>query len=494
MSQSGYDTICAITTAPGRGGVGIVRLSGERALTIAQQLIPIDPQPRHAHFCDFLDGERNPIDQGIVLYFPAPNSYTGEDVVEFQGHGGMQVLNLLLARLLDLGARLAYPGEFSERAFLNNKIDLVQAEAIADLIDASSQQAARSALRTLQGEFSRRIHTLVEQLTVIRVNVEAAIDFSDEDIDVLSRTGVSEQLSEAQQALTEVLQEAHQGSLLKEGISIVIAGKPNAGKSSLLNALSGQESAIVTDIPGTTRDLLQQEISLSGVPVHVTDTAGLRDSSDVVEQEGVRRARKALESADQILLVIDSSELDQAAVAAGDIDLSELLAPLNLAGLEEADQQALLRRTTLILNKIDLAVSPTVTPSVTASTSHSTGQQNAPEPHIKSTSYQGNSLTLIGLSAKEKLGISLLTNHLLDIVGFRAGADGVFVARERHLRALRAAGNCLDKAVLGVSEHSQLELVAEDLRLAQRYLGEITGEVSSDDLLGKIFSSFCVGK
>jgi tRNA modification GTPase len=232
--------------------------------------------------------------------------------------------------------------------------------------------------------------------------------------------------------------------------------------------------------------LLQQEISLSGVPVHVTDTAGLRDSSDVVEQEGVRRARKALGSADQILLVIDSSEFDQAAVASGDIDLAELLAPLNLAGLEVADQQALLRRTTLILNKIDLAFSSSASPS--------TGQQDAPEPHIKSTSYQGNSLTLIGLSAKEKLGISLLTNHLLDIVGFRAGGDGVFVARERHLRALRAAGNCLDKAVLGVSEHSQLELVAEDLRLAQRYLGEITGEVSSDDLLGKIFSSFCVGK
>ncbi len=474
MTHASDDTICAITTAPGRGGVGIIRLSGSRSLTIAKQLLPLDPTPRHAHFCDFIGADGLALDQGIVLYFPSPNSYTGEDVVELQGHGGMQVLNLILSRLLDLGARLAYPGEFSERAFLNNKIDLVQAEAIADLIDASSQQAARSALRTLQGEFSRRIHELVEQLTVIRVNVEAAIDFSDEDIDVMSRTGVAEQMTSTQQALAAVFREAEQGSLLKEGISIVIAGKPNAGKSSLLNALSGQDSAIVTDIPGTTRDLLHQEISLSGVPVHVTDTAGLRESDDIVEQEGVRRARQALDKADQILLVVDSTDPDCPTGDDSLTNLDELLAPLNLAAMNPEQQQELLQRTTLVFNKIDLT--------------------HSKDPHIQSTSYQAFSLTVIRLSAKENLGISLLTKHLLDTVGFRAGSEGTFVARERHLRALRAAESALNKAASGVSEHSQLELIAEDLRLSQRYLGEITGDVSSDDLLGKIFSSFCVGK
>ena len=465
MTHSSDDTICAIITAPGRGGVGIVRLSGPRSLAIGKQLLPLDPRPRHAHFCDFLSADGSAIDQGIALYFPAPNSYTGEDIVELQGHGGMQVLNLLLSRVIDLGARLALPGEFSERAFINNKIDLVQAEAIADLIDASSQQAARSALRTLQGEFSRRINDLVEQLTHIRVNVEAAIDFSDEDIDVMSRMGVAEQLNEANEHLSSVFSQAQQGSLLKEGISIVIAGKPNAGKSSLLNALSGQDSAIVTDIPGTTRDLLHQEISLSGVPVHVTDTAGLRESEDLVEQEGVRRARLALEKADQILLVVDSQNRE---------DLAELLLPLELERLDAEQRQEILQRTTVVLNKIDLTASP--------------------DPHIESTSYQGVTLTLIRLSARENLGISLLTNHLLEAVGFRAGSEGAFVARERHLRALKSAEECLNKATSGVGEHSQLELIAEDLRLAQGYLGEITGEVSSDDLLGKIFSSFCVGK
>ena len=465
------DTICAITTAPGRGGVGIVRLSGPQSLAICKQLLPLDPRPRHAHFCDFLSADGTAIDQGIVLYFPAPNSYTGEDVLELQGHGGMQVLNLLLSRVVDLGARLALPGEFSERAFMNNKIDLVQAEAIADLIDASSQQAARSALRTLQGEFSRKINHLVEQLTHIRVNVEAAIDFSDEDIDVMSRMGVGEQLHQANEYLRAVFSQAQQGSLLKEGISIVIAGRPNAGKSSLLNALSGQDSAIVTNVPGTTRDLLHQEISLSGVPVHVTDTAGLRVSEDVVEQEGVRRARRALEQADQILLVVESEKEEN---TESGLDLAEFLAPLELDMLDAEQQHEILQRTTIILNKIDLT--------------------EAADPRIESTSYQDLTLTLIRLSARENLGISLLTNHLLDAVGFRAGSEGAFVARERHLRALKSAEECLNKATSGVGEHSQLELVAEDLRLAQAYLGEITGDVSSDDLLGKIFSSFCVGK
>ena len=466
MTQSSDDTICAIITAPGRGGVGIVRLSGPRALEFARQLLPLDPQPRHAHFTDFLAPDGSTIDQGIILYFPAPNSYTGEDVVEFQGHGGMQVLNSILSRVLDLGARLATPGEFSERAFLNGKIDLVQAEAIADLIDASSQQAARSAIRTLQGEFSRKINELVERLTIIRVNVEAAIDFSDEDIDVMSRMGVADQLTEAREFLEDIFRQAQQGSLLQEGISIVIAGKPNAGKSSLLNALSGQDSAIVTDIPGTTRDLLHQEISLSGVPVHVTDTAGLRESEDLVEQEGVRRARQALARADQILLVVDSQN--------SDADLEDLLAPLELETLQPEQRAEVLARTTIVMNKIDLGTNP--------------------EPHRQSTPYQGVPLTLIALSAKKNLGISLLTNHLLESVGFKTGTEGTFVARERHLRALQAAEEYLNKASHGVSEHLQLELIAEDLRLAQQSLGEITGEMTSDDLLGKIFASFCVGK
>lgn len=466
MNQSSEDTICAIVTAPGRGGVGIVRLSGPLSRSIAAQLIPLELQARHAHFCDFLDADGSTIDQGIALYFPAPNSYTGEDIIELQGHGGMQVLNSILSRALDLGARLANPGEFTERAFMNNKIDLVQAEAIADLIDANSQQAARSAIRTLQGEFSRRINELVERLTIIRVNVEAAIDFSDEDIDVMSRMGVAEQITETQQLLAAVFSQAQQGSLLQEGISIVIAGKPNAGKSSLLNALSGQDSAIVTDIPGTTRDLLHQQITLSGVPVHVTDTAGLRHSDDVVEQEGVRRARLAMAKADQILLVVDSQ-------GAGE-DLAGLLEPLELDELDAGQRREILSRTTVVMNKIDLC--------------------ETSDAHIESTTYQEVPLTLISLSARENLGISLLTSHLLETVGFKAGSEGAFVARERHLRALRAAEDCLNKGAYGVSEHLQLELIAEDLRLAQQFLGEITGEVSSDDLLGKIFASFCVGK
>lgn len=466
MSPIRSDTICAIATASGRSGVGIVRLSGPDSLTIASHLLPLQPTPRHAHYCPFLDGEGQPLDQGIVLYFPAPNSYTGEDVVELQGHGGPQVLNLLLQRLLGLGARLAAPGEFSERAFFNNKLDLLQAEAVADLIDAGSQQAARSAMRTLQGEFSRRINDLVERLTLIRMNVEAAIDFSDEDIDVMADTGVLDQLSAARVDLDHIFKQAQQGALLKEGISIVIAGKPNAGKSSLLNALSGQDSAIVTDIPGTTRDLLRQEINLSGMPVHITDTAGLRDSDDVVEQEGVRRARLAMQQADQILLVVDASQPGRS--------LKARLEPLQLDSLVTDQKRDVLARTTLVLNKIDLL--------------------DTQEPSQESTEYQGVTLKQIYLSARENLGINLLTTHLQDCVGFQAGNEGAFVARERHVMALKNAQRYLEKAALGVSEHLQVELVAEDLRLAQRHLGEITGEVTSDDLLGKIFSSFCVGK
>ncbi len=466
MSQIDVDTICAIATPPGRSGVGIIRLSGPDVSNIARAVLGKQPAPRYAHYGNFLDDDSSVLDQGIALFFPGPNSFTGEDVLELQGHGGTQVLKALLGRVQALGARLARAGEFSERAFLNNKIDLLQAEAIADLIDASSEQARRSAMRTLQGEFSRQIHALVAAITAIRVNVEAAIDFSDEDIDVMSDTGVDQAIQQAADSLQQIFAQAEQGALLKEGIQVVIAGKPNAGKSSLLNTLSGQDSAIVTDIAGTTRDLLRQEINLHGLPMHVTDTAGLRDSEDVVEQEGVRRARQAMAAADQILLLVDGSQPA--------LDLTAQLAILDLPALNDEDRLAVLRRVTVIANKVDL--------------------QPKQEPHIESTDYQGVALTVIHLSARENLGIDLLISHLLDLVGYSANEEGVYVARQRHLDALLSANTYLSAAVTGVADNAPLELVAEDLRLTQRELGQITGEFSSDDLLGEIFANFCVGK
>ncbi|MEX2468125.1 MAG: tRNA uridine-5-carboxymethylaminomethyl(34) synthesis GTPase MnmE [Pseudohongiellaceae bacterium] len=466
MSTTTTDTICAIATAPGRGGVGIVRVSGPLAASVCRAILGEVPPPRTAHFAEFRDGDGAVIDQGIALYFKAPRSFTGEDVLELQGHGGVQVMSALLGRVLALGARLANPGEFSERAFLNNKIDLAQAEAIADLIDAGSAQAMRSAMRTLQGEFSRLIHALVAELTQLRVHVEAAIDFSDEDIDVMSDTGVADRLTAARQRLVLLFARAEQGTLLKEGINIVIAGKPNAGKSSLLNALSGQDTAIVTDIAGTTRDLLRTEISLDGLPLHITDTAGLRLSDDIVEQEGVRRARQAMGEADQILLLVDAST--------GKTDVATMLEPLALNELPAESRRELLARTTLVLNKIDLL--------------------SQPDPGISSTDYAELTLSLVRLSATQGTGLPLLAAHLKDLVGYRQSGEGVFVARQRHLQALTAAAEHLDSAAEGVSDHLQLELIAEELRLAQRQLGLITGTVTSDDLLGEIFSSFCVGK
>lgn len=465
MSQIDNDTICAIATPPGRSGVGIIRISGDGVATVASAIIGKLPEPRFAHYSNFRDADGSVIDQGLALFFPGPNSFTGEDVLELQGHGGAQVLTALLNRVQSLGPRLARAGEFSERAFLNNKIDLLQAEAIADLIDASSEQARRSAMRTLQGEFSRQIHSLVAAITAIRVNVEAAIDFSDEDIDVMSDTGVGTAIQDSLAALQTIFERAEQGALLKEGINVVIAGQPNAGKSSLLNTLSGQDSAIVTEIAGTTRDLLRQEINLNGLPIHVTDTAGLRDSDDPVEQEGVRRARAAMTQADQILLVIDSNQTE---------NWAEQLSVLALDELSDENAKSVLRRTTLIANKIDLR------PGV--------------EPHMQSTDYQGVTLSVIHLSAQKQLGIELLISRLQDLVGFAANEEGVFVARKRHLDALASAHNYLNTAAGGVSNHAPLELIAEDLRLTQRELGQITGEVSSDDLLGEIFSNFCVGK
>lgn len=465
-SQVETDTVCAIATAPGRSGVGIVRISGPLSLTISEQILGFTPTARYAHFCNFLDDTEQTIDQGIALFFSAPNSFTGEDVLELQGHGGIYVLRELQARAVQLGARLANPGEFSERAFLNNKIDLLQAEAIADLIESNSKQAAKSALRTLKGEFSNKIQNLQRQLIEARVHIEATIDFSDEDIDFVSDNKVEESLGTILESVNATLAQAKQGALLKEGINVVIAGKPNAGKSSLLNALSGLDSAIVTDIPGTTRDLLSEEINIDGLPVHIIDTAGIRLSDDVVEQEGLRRAQLAMEQADQLLLIVDKSENEQ--------DVEKLLAPLVLLTDKSINELDYLQNTAIIYNKIDLLESEV--------------------PSLSAVSYLGYSIPTIALSAKENIGIDVLRDYIKDAIGFNATEEGVFIARERHLTALSNAKQLVESALEQLATHSSLELIAEDLRFAQAQLGAITGEFTSDDLLGEIFSNFCVGK
>ncbi|MCG8416276.1 MAG: tRNA uridine-5-carboxymethylaminomethyl(34) synthesis GTPase MnmE [Pseudomonadales bacterium] len=470
MAQLDTDTISAIATPPGRGGVGIVRVSGPAVSEIAETICGKLPEARTATVTNFLSTDSSVLDSGIALYFSAPNSFTGEDVLELQGHGGYQVLNALLRRTLECGARLARPGEFTERAFLNDKVDLLQAEAIADLIEAGSEQAVRSAMRTLQGVFSARVEELVNQLISIRVNVEAAIDFSDEDIDVLADTGVASALTEATNLLLAIFKQANQGALLQEGISVVIAGAPNAGKSSLLNALAGNESAIVTDIPGTTRDLLKEQLSLDGLPVHITDTAGLRESEDQVELEGVRRARQVISQADRILLLIDATTID--------LDDSEFLSDALTLLAQEQDTGAWLEeyadRLCVVINKTDLLEDPV------------NGQG--------STNYQEHVLTSFHISAKQGLGIDAIKSYLQSSCGFEAMTEDGFIARERHIQALKKTEKLLDSARSGVSKQLPLELIAEDLRLAQQSLGSITGQVSSDDLLGEIFSSFCIGK
>ena len=465
-SQLETDTICAIATAPGRSGVGIVRISGPLSLSISKKILGFSPIPRHAHFCSFLDSSEMCIDEGIALFFNTPNSFTGEDVLELQGHGGIYVLRELLDRVVQLGARLANPGEFSERAFLNNKIDLLQAEAIADLIESSSKQAAKSALRTLQGEFSNKIINLVRLLIEARAHIEATIDFSDEDIDFVSDNKVEDSLRAILESIKATIAQAKQGALLKEGVNVVIAGKPNAGKSSLLNALSGTDSAIVTDIPGTTRDLLSAEINIDGLPVHIIDTAGIRISNDVVEKEGLRRAQVAMEQADQLLLIVDKSELVQ--------DVEKLLAPLVLLTDKSITELEGLHNTAIIFNKIDLL--------------------NNEAPSLSVIKYLDYSIPAISLSAKESVGIDLLRDYIKEVIGFNATEEGAFIARERHLVALERAKDLVEAAVGLLKTQSSLELIAEDLRFAQVQLGAITGEVTSDDLLGEIFSSFCVGK
>jgi len=475
------DTIAALATAPGKSGICVVRVSGPGAASIAMSILAFAPTPRTAHLSKFKDANDDIIDEGIALFFKGPASFTGEDVLELQGHGGLSVQKLILDRVLNLGARLANPGEFSERAFLNNKIDLVQAEAIADLIDANSAQAARSALRTLSGEFSNKVNHLVAELTKIRVNIEAAIDFSDEDIDIITESRVKEGLREISESLTLALSQANKGMLLKEGMQVVIAGEPNAGKSSLLNALLGNDSAIVTSIAGTTRDLLSEQLQIEGMPVHITDTAGLRLSEDVVEQEGIRRAADAVRKSDKVILVIDSSASALYKETLSEHSLQEL--SLSLIPNLLLDEPTLFAKTLVVFNKADLTPGAVV----------GRGTLKVPSS-LQTVDGVPDTLDTITLSAKLNDGIDGLREALKESIGFNSMIEGAFVARERHLIALRTASTLIKSAERCLVDGVPFELAAEDLRLAQNELGKITGQITSDDLLGEIFSNFCVGK
>ena len=451
------DTIAAIATAPGQAGVGIIRISGPRVSTIAGAMLGFTPKPRYAHYGPFYDQQGELIDEGIALFFPNPHSFTGEDVLELQGHGGTVIMDLLLRAACDLGARLARPGEFSERAFLNDKLDLTQAEAIADLIESSSEQAARCAVRSLQGAFSSRIDALVEAVTHLRIYVEAAIDFPEEEIDFLADGKVANDLSQLLTDLDTILAEAQQGSILREGMKVVIAGRPNAGKSSLLNALAGREAAIVTAVEGTTRDVLREHIHIDGMPLHIIDTAGLRDSPDEVEQIGIARAWDEIRQADRILLLVDATttpETDPHLLWPDFIDQLPPDAPL-----------------TVIRNKVDLTAEPTGIEQPTA-----------------------DAAPVVRIAAKSADGLEVLRDHLKQCMGFASTTEGGFIARRRHLDALERAQVSLWQGQDQLQGYGAGELLAEDLRAAQDSLGEITGAMTPDDLLGKIFSSFCIGK
>lgn len=455
------DPIAAIATAPGRGGIGVIRISGPSLLPLAAALTTTagatarQPKPRLAMLSDFLAGDGTVIDSGLLLYFPAPHSFTGEDVIELQGHGGPVVMQMLLARCLDLGARLAEPGEFSRRAFMNGKLDLAQAEAVADLIDASTTAAARSAVRSLQGEFSRAVHALTEELINLRMLVEATLDFPEEEIDFLEAANAFARLDTLREQLATVFARAGQGKLLQAGLHVVLVGQPNVGKSSLLNRLAGDELAIVTPVAGTTRDALRSSIQIRGIPLHVIDTAGLRETDDAVEKIGIERTWREIERADVALLLLDATS----GMTAADTDIIERL-------------PATLKRLT-ILNKIDLAASAM---PATAACQQEEGQ------------------TVIALSAKTGQGIEQLEQALLELAGWQQSED-VFIARERHLRALSLAQEHLEAAENAVRQPMpMLEFFAEELRLAQNALSQITGEFTPDDLLGVIFSRFCIGK
>jgi tRNA modification GTPase len=465
------DPIAAVSTAPGRAAVGIVRVSGPSLDALIHAICGRALKPREATYLPFRAADGSTIDQGLAIHFPAPHSYTGEDVLELQAHGGPVVLQLLLARCLEAGAetdpassaprlsglRLARPGEFTQRAFLNDKIDLAQAEAIADLIDASTEAAARSASRSLSGEFSAEIHALRDALVHLRMLVEATLDFPEEDIDFLRQADAQGQLQRLRQALARVAQRARQGALLREGIKVVIAGQPNAGKSSLLNALAGAELAIVTPVPGTTRDVVSQTIQIEGVPLHVIDTAGLRESHDHVEKIGIERAWGQIENADAVLFLHDLTCASEADYQSGDAAIARALADKLQHAVPVIE----------VWNKLD-AVAATTVPG---------GRES------------------IALSAKTGAGLDSLRRRLLEVAGWQAAPEGVYIARERHLQALRRVGGHLDAGREHIDPRlPSLELLAEELRLAQNALSEITGEFTSDDLLGVIFSSFCIGK
>jgi tRNA modification GTPase len=444
-------TIAAIATPPGRGGIGIVRISGALVAQIAQELLGDVPAPRRAALRCFRDADGRTLDEGIALFFPAPASFTGEDVLELHAHGGPVVMDMLLARTLQLGAKVAAPGEFSQRAFLNDKLDLAQAEAIADLIDSGSVEAARAALRSMRGEFSDAIRSLNEAVIETRMHVEAAIDFPEEEIDFLADATLVARLDNVLALCAQITANARQGALLREGMTVVIAGKPNAGKSSLLNRLAGYSVAIVTEIPGTTRDVLRERIHLDGMPLHVADTAGLRELADVVEAEGIRRARDAMTHADRILYIIDAScGRDE-----GTIQHELSLLPANVPA-------------SIVINKIDLVQLPS-----------RYEQSQPPRLHV---------------SAATGEGFDLLREHLKECVGFQGVGTGTLSARRRHLDALTRANAHLEEAAHQLNDRRAGELMAEELRQAQQCLGEITGEFTSDDLLGRIFTSFCIGK
>lgn len=440
--------IAAVATAPGRGGIGVVRLSGPDLRPFARQLIGQVPAPRLATLTRFLDGSGDEIDEGIALHFPAPHSYTGEDVLELQGHGGPMVMHLLLQRCLELGARLAEPGEFTRRAFLNDKLDLAQAEAVADLIEASTAAAARSAVRSLAGEFSAAIHHLVKRLTELRMLIEATLDFPEEEIDVLRQADVPGRLQSMLDELAGIRQRARQGSLLRSGMHVVLAGQPNVGKSSLLNRLAGEERAIVTAVAGTTRDAVRETIQVHGIPLHIIDTAGLRETEDEVERIGIARTWREIERADVIVLLLDARS--------GSTAEDKSIAARMPAGVERIE----------ICNKSDLAGHP---------------PQRVEE----------GGQVVLWLSAKTGQGMELLEQELLRVAGWQAGAEDAFMARERHLRALERASGHLETAL---QQQALLELLAEELRQAQGALSSITGEFTPDDLLGEIFSRFCIGK
>ena len=451
MSLSNVDSIAAIATAQGRGGIGVVRISGRHIEILARGILGKLPVARHATCGNFLDENGDILDQGVALFFPAPHSYTGEDVLELQGHGGVAVLQLVLQRCLDLGARLAQPGEFTQRAFLNNKLDLAQAESVADLIDANTAEAARSAMRSLRGEFSAAIHGMVDELIYLRMLVEAMLDFPEEELDVIDAKRRDALLDSLRLRLQHTLDTAKQGSLLREGAHVVIAGQPNVGKSSLLNRLAGEEVALVSDIPGTTRDVIRQVIQIRGVPLHIMDTAGLRESADAVESLGIARAHQTMHRADLILLLLDASK---GLTAQDEAILSSM--PTDIARL-------------LVFNKTDLLDDSAALTS------------RAPFA----------SVPFIRVSAKTGAGLEELRGKLLEAVGWRDQESGAFMARARHVRALTLAQSHLNQAQTVLSS---AELFAEELRLAQRALNEITGEFTPDDLLGEIFSRFCIGK